>query len=89
MLLITCVSTCNVDFVPLENCIALYSTNRGVDFRDSGDFSVLKRFVLLSTWAEGRKSAEQTKFYGKKAFSVAGQMVLNNLYTTVTSSTFR
>ena len=56
-----CVSTCQVDYVLLRTCFALNLLNCGVDFWNSGDFSLLQRTVLLLNYlAEGRKSAGTT-----------------------------
>ena len=55
-----CVSTCRVDFVLKRTALALYLLlNLGVDFQNPGDYSVVKRTVLL----RGRKVVKLLHYF--------------------------
>ena len=70
-----CVSTCLVDFENLSCFIFYY---RGVDFRNSGEFSVLKKVVLLVNYYLGGKFGRDYFF----SFSGLRGLLLINFTTT-------
>ena len=56
-----CVSTCQADFVLLRTCLALFSTNCGVDFWKMGDFSVLNCTSLPGSEVYNEMSPQSTQ----------------------------